>query len=91
MEHFDSNFFRGAIPSYLNKDEDILSEPDDLNLDLSGFMDEEEPNPLMFNFNDEPAAEILMDERNSCCHRDNSDKDYDGNESTFISYLPEPE
>ena len=56
-----------------------MFEPD-LHLDLSDVEDDEEP-----------AGEILMDERNSCCHRDNSEKDYDGNESTFISYLPEPQ
>jgi hypothetical protein len=42
----------------------------------------------MFDLNDE---HVEVHEIDDCCHRENSEKDYDANESTFISYLPEPE
>ena len=87
MQHFDSELLEGAIPSYLRRDQEMLSEPD-LHLDLSSFMDDEEPIPLMFDLNDEQVEVNVIDD---CCHRENSEKDYDANESTFISYLPEPE
>jgi hypothetical protein len=77
----------GAIPSYLRRDQEMLSEPD-LHLDLSSFMDDEGTDPLMFDLNDE---RVEVHEIDDCCHRENSEKDYDANESTFISYLPEPE
>lgn len=89
IDHFENGFFCNAIPSFLKRDEELLSEPD-LDLELSDIM-EDDTDPRMFNFDEEQAAEIIMDERNSCCHRDNSDKDFDENESTFISHLPEPE
>lgn len=87
MEHFDTELLQGAIPSYLRRDHETLSEPD-LHLDLSSFMDEDEPMPIMLDFNDEPNQLLELDD---CCCRENSEKDFDGNESTFISYLPEPE
>jgi hypothetical protein len=59
----------------------------DLNLTLSDIDDDEEPMPFIFEMYERPAEDIAMD----CCHKDNSDKDWDANESTFISYLPEPD
>jgi hypothetical protein len=87
MQHFDSELLEGAIPSYLRRDQEMLSEPD-LHLDISSFMDDEGTDPLMFDLNDE---HVEVHEIDDCCHRENSEKDYDANESTFISYLPEPE
>lgn len=61
----------------------------DLNLTLSDIDDEEESMPFLFEMVARPVEDIQMDE--GCCHKDNSDKDWEANESTFISYLPEPD
>lgn len=60
----------------------------DLNLTLSDIEDFDEPVPFMFPLGD---GRVDLDEPASCCQKDCSDRDWDGNESTFISYLPEPD
>ena len=91
IEHFDSELLRTGIPSHLENDNfEVHSEPD-LHLDLSDFLDDEfPPTNLLAEFeNNEKRG---MEERNSCCQDGcQSDKDNYANESTFISYLPEPE
>jgi hypothetical protein len=47
--------------------------------------------PFMFELNERQTEDIAINENNSCCHKASSDRDYDANESTFISYLPEPD
>lgn len=45
--------------------------------------------PYLFELEERQAQDMVMDE--GCCHKDSSEKEWDANESTFISYLPEPD
>lgn len=87
---YDADFFRGGIPARFKGDE-VYHEETDLNLTLSDIEDELEPMPGFMFILDERQAEDLALDGNSCCHKECSDKDWDANESTFISYLPEPD
>ena len=81
----------GEIPSFLDDqhdefmiDKEAVDEECDLDLDLSNFLED-----LRQPFSPEDA-EIFLGERESCCGDKESAKDCDL-DSTFISYLPEPE
>ena len=87
---YDADFFRGTIPSRLKGDE-VYHKDEEFNLTLSDIEDELEPMPGFMFILDERQAEDAVLDGNSCCHKECSDKDWDANESTFISYLPEPD
>ena len=82
---YDAAFFRGGLPTRFRTHDNYENELD-LNLTLSDIEDFDEPMPFMFQLDERPND---IDEPNSCCHKDCSDRDGDANESTFISYLPE--
>jgi len=74
----------------LTRENDCRSEIE-LNLTISDIDDFDEPMPILFDLNERQTEDIAINELNSCCHKASSDKDMDANESTFISYLPEPD
>jgi len=89
MEHFDSELLLTGIPSHLESNNfETRSEPD-LHLDLSDFLDDDfPPSNLLDEFE---YNEKRMEERSSCCQDGCQSDNNCANDSTFISYLPEPE
>jgi hypothetical protein len=51
---YEDDFFRGAIPAYLRRDQKNHAEMD-LNLTLSDIDDDEEPIPFLFEMLERPA------------------------------------
>ena len=51
IDHFENGFFCNSIPSFLKRDEELLSEPD-LDLEMSDIQDNN-VDPQMFNFDEE--------------------------------------
>lgn len=84
---YDYDFFRGAIPARMKREEAYHNEME-LNLTLSDIDMNEEPGPFIFELGEQ---RVDVNDHNSCCHKAPSDKDGGDNESTFISYLPEPD
>ena len=83
----DFDFFRGAIPACMKRDDPYHNEME-LNLTLSDIDLNEEPVPFIFELGEQ---QVDVNDHKSCCHKALSDKDCGDNESTFISFLPEPD
>lgn len=87
---YDADIFLGGLSSRLMREE-VNPDEVELNLTLSDIDYFDEPMPLLFDVDGRQTEDMAENEMNSCCHKDSSDKDWDANESTFISYLPEPD